>query len=618
MILQSLHNYYKRKELSGELSPAGYGPKELPFIIVIDRDGRFVALEDTRATSGKRKTAKVFTAPKEKERSGSRAHAVANFLWDHTGYVLAHPRSQSPKDVELARRQHASFVSLIHSMYEKHRNLSDLGSVLSFLCPEQISRLKSDPIWSECAAIPGCNISFRIAGEPTLVFESNALRPVILQLSQASDEDDEIPDGEQTPVLQRCLVSGQVEEIARTQPRTPILGATPSSKSNAKLVSFQRNSGFDSYGKEQAYNAPVGRSVAFAYTTALNHLLRRGSRQRIQAGDAAIVFWSAAPAPLEDDFAALFGSTRSDDPDGGTQAVRNLRAAVKKGAYVPDAGRDTEFYVLALSPNAARIAVRFWLRATVGELAREILQHFDDLSIVGPSNAPEHLSIGRILEAIASPGREDDVPPNVAGAFFRSALDGTSYPSGLLQAAVRRLRLPEKEPKSHRATTQMYIRVAIVKACLNRSIRHRHLDAKELHVSLDPDNTDPAYRLGRLFAALERIQTVAQPGINATIRDRYYGAASSSPSSVFPVLLRLKNHHLSKLDNPRLIGWFEKKLTEIFSGINPTPFPAHLSLPKQGLFAIGYYHQQLAFFKKRGSAATEDNPSSDLNQEPTP
>jgi CRISPR-associated protein Csd1 len=148
------------------------------------------------------------------------------------------------------------------------------------------------------------------------------------------------------------------------------------------------------------------------------------------------------------------------------------------------------------------------------------------------------------------------------------------------------------------------VRAALIKACLNRLIRAQHLSAKEIDVTLDRSNTDPGYRLGRLFSALERVQSAAQPGINATIRDRYYGAASSSPSSVFPILLRLKNHHLAKLDGA-LATWYEKLFGEIFSGIET--FPVHLSLQEQGLFAIGYYHQQQDFFANKSKPADTPN-----------
>lgn len=112
---------------------------------------------------------------------------------------------------------------------------------------------------------------------------------------------------------------------------------------------------------------------------------------------------------------------------------------------------------------------------------------------------------------------------------------------------------------------------------------------------LDLSNANPAYRLGRLFAALEKIQEEASPGLNATIRDRYYGAASSTPVSVFTTLLRLKNHHIGKL-SPGRATQMEKLLGEILGEVSD--FPRQLALPDQGRFALGYYHQRQAFFTK--------------------
>ena len=113
---------------------------------------------------------------------------------------------------------------------------------------------------------------------------------------------------------------------------------------------------------------------------------------------------------------------------------------------------------------------------------------------------------------------------------------------------------------------------------------------------LDLTNMNTAYRLGRLFASLEKAQEEANARINATIRDRYYGAASSTPVAVFPTLLRLKNHHVAKLENKGRATNFEKLFGEIIDGIKS--FPAHLSLADQGRFALGYYHQRQAFFTK--------------------
>jgi CRISPR-associated protein Csd1 len=170
---------------------------------------------------------------------------------------------------------------------------------------------------------------------------------------------------------------------------------------------------------------------------------------------------------------------------------------------------------------------------------------------------------------------------------MKSILAGTTYPLTLLSAAVRRCR-------AEREIT--YPRAALIKGVLAREARYYRKIDKEVGMALDPGNTNVGYRLGRLFATLEKIQEEANPGINATIRERFYGAASSIPVAAFPHLMKLKNHHLAKLENRGRAVNLEKIIGEIVCGIED--FPAHLDLHDQGRFAIGYYHHRQDFFKK--------------------
>jgi CRISPR-associated protein Csd1 len=346
--------------------------------------------------------------------------------------------------------------------------------------------------------------------------------------------------------------------------------------------------GFDSYGKQQSYNAPTSKKAAFAYTTALNQMLARDSRQKIFVGDATTVFWAERKNPLEDVFSDVFGEPVKENPDSQTAAVRTLYNAPESGA--PPLDEDlTPFYVLGLAPNAARIAVCFWYPGTVGEAARHIKQHFDDCAIVHSPKQPDHLSLFRLLVSTALLGKSENIPPNLAGDFMKSILAGTAYPHTLLTSALRRCRAEQDVS---------YSRAALIKACLIRS--NKNNSEKEVGMSLDTTNINPGYLLGRLFAALERAQENASPGINATIRDRFYGAASSTPVAVFPHLMKLKVHHIAKLENRGQAVNLERLIGEIMDKVAANhAFPSHLNLQDQGRFAVGYYHQRQDFFTKK-------------------
>jgi CRISPR-associated protein Csd1 len=438
--------------------------------------------------------------------------------------------------------------------------------------------LLEHPLWKEVLEI-NPNLSFRLHGEKQLVCERPQVRRTI------GDQSGE--GGLRNGI---CLVTGEAELLERLHPA--IKGVWGAQSSGANIVSFNLHA-FCSFGKEQGINAPVGKTAAFAYTTALNHLLHRDSRQRIQVGDASTVFWAERQNPMENLLFDLFGESPKDDPDRGTRAVSGLYASPQSGAP-PLENDSTRFYVLGLSPNASRISVRFWHIATVGELARTIRQHFEDISMEHPSWEPEYLSIFRILISTASLGKSENIPPNLAGDVMKSILNGQPYPRTLLQSVLSRIRA-EQATKDKKGNVS-YPRAAMIKAFINRQNRFFNSTEKEVTVSLDESNQNIGYRLGRLFAVLEKIQEEANPGINATIRDRFYGAASSTPASVFSTLLRLKNHHVAKLENRGRAINLEKLIGKIMDGIKD--FAPVLNLEDQGRFAIGYYHQRQNFFNK--------------------
>ncbi|MGP1678958.1 MAG: type I-C CRISPR-associated protein Cas8c/Csd1, partial [Burkholderiales bacterium] len=377
MILHALYDYYKRT--ARELPPYGFQTKEVPFLIVLMPDGKFHSLQDTRQPNEQgRMVAKPFKVPKEQERTGSKAWQKPNLLCDHYGFVLAHPASDTPKDVEKVRKQFGAFQQMVSDLAKAYPDDRDLNAIHVFYLQENYKQVALDRKWPECAKIKGCNLSFKIVGSEGLVVDNPSIQSIAAAFyDQAKEEDADEEATEVQPKTIFCQISETTDILARTHPRSPIRN----SKSNAKLVSFQKHMGFDSYGKEQGANAPVGKRAAFAYTTALNHLLT--SKQRIQVGDASTVFWAAADSRMESLLSRFFDEPPQDNPDQGTNAVKELFEAPLAGApAIYDDG--TRFYVLGLAPNAARIAVRFWHVGTVGNLAGHIRQHFEDLEIVRP------------------------------------------------------------------------------------------------------------------------------------------------------------------------------------------------------------------------------------------
>ncbi len=583
MILQALKEYYDRKAADPDsgIAAEGFERKEIPFLVVINRDGKFVNLEDTREKVGNRMVAHTYMLPRSKTRTGSRSFETTFLLWDHIGYLFGQPEGD-----QKAARQHQTWQQSLKDLPKSLVQDEGIKAIVRFYSkPGQIASVKAHSTWAECLKLSSCNMTFRLAGDEMPIACRAAVQSfvqtTVSQQRQAEDKGNDV-----SAVYGLCLITGEPGEIAR------IHGHTPINKDTKSLVAFQKNSGYDSYGKEQCFNAPVCKAAEFAYTTGLNTLLK-SKYQRIQVGDATTVFWSAKRSTFENDLLLFFAEPRKDDPDWNTDTVRAVYASIWNGAYVvPD--DDTQFYVLGLSPNSARIAIRFWQAATVKEIGHRFKLHVDDLSIVHGEKIDSALPIRRLLHAIAPLEDDDRLPPNLCGDLVHSILAGVPYPQTLLQAAIRRIRA------EHDIT---YPRAALIKACLNRSSRFHNPEQKEeLHVTLDLTNNNVGYRLGRLFATLERIQRrkFTQKGgkePNSTIRDKYYGSASGTPVAVFGTLIRLSKHHLASLENAGERVNFEKLLGEIMSGVND--FPSYLQLDDQGRFAIGYYHQMQDFFSKK-------------------
>ena len=576
MILHALTQYYQRKaESDGGVAPEGFENKEIPFIIVIDKQGNFIQLEDTRELKGKKKVGRTFLVPKGLGRSGSKSYEVSNLLWDHYGYVLAYA---GEKGQEQADKQHASFTAKVNELKQVLPDDAGVTAVAAFLSSaEEKSKVMQATNWVECAKVKGCNLSFRLVEETVdLVCQSKMVQDYLSVSSDNNEETDDFKEG-------ICLITGKKTLVARKHHQISGIHKQPT-----PFCAVDKGStAFHSYGKKQGFAFPVGKQAMFEYTTALNTLLACENRFRI--GDVTAICWSAKPTPLEEHLASLISGGGKDNPDAHIDAVKSLYKSLYSGKYTEPDGKE-KFYLLGLSPNSARIVVRFWHETTVAALSESIAAWYDDLQMVRGENSPypEYMPLPRLLGNLVLDGKMENLPSDLIAQITDAALNNRVLPVSLLQAALRRNKAEQKIT---------YGRASLLKAYINRAIRASRLkNMKELTMSLDRNRQDIGYVLGRLFAVLEKTQAEANPGLNATIADRYFGSASSTPIAVFGTLMRLLPHHLNKLEFEGRAVQLQWEIRQILEHCQK--FPNHLNLEQQGLFAIGYYHETQFLFTK--------------------
>ncbi len=589
-MLAALNGYYDRLANRGDVPPFGYSTERVSHIIVLSPSGDPVEILPWQTTSGKTPEARPMAVPQSFKRPGVTPRSF--FLWDNTKYLLGLSLDKTTKKRVSHPANWAAFQTLHRSLLVGTED-AGLLALLGFLDIWSGERFETSPFTD---AMLDQNMAFTLDGESGFLHDRPAARRIWER---------QVADGAGGESL--CLMTGQRQPIARLHPA--IKGVMGAQSSGASIVSFN-NDAFTSYGKEQGLNAPVSEAATFGYGTALNALLMRGSSNRVQIGDATTVFWAdvsrgeAAARKAEEVFLHLLDPPRPDDAEEA-QRIKDSLLPVSQGRPVrmidPGLDEDTRFFILGLSPNIARLSVRFWLEDSFGAIARRIGQHWRDLEIE-PSPWRTEPSAWALLRETALLGKSENIAPQLSGEMMRAILTGSRYPRSLLSAVITRIRAGDDING---------VKAAICKACLNRDSRLGSKKEEELPVSLNRDEARPAYRLGRLFAVLESAQRAALGMVNASIRDRYFGAASATPASVFPLLLRNSNHHLAALrKDKKTIGlsvWFEKEITQILGGLD-TAFPRSLRLEDQGRFAIGYYHQR---FTGKAEATASDPAASD-------
>lgn len=574
MILQALTEYYRTLENSGQISPLGWGEAKVSYALCIGPEGaleQVVSLQ-TEQKKGKRTVLapQIMRLPAPVKRT---VGIVPNFLCDNASYLLGVDNKGKPQ------RTLECFLACkaLHEELLDGVDSPAAQAVLAFFHTWQPEQAAGHSALADCweELMAGGNLVFRHDG--AFVHEDALVR--------RAWDDHYRAEGDGPQMI--CLVTGEHGTVESTHPSVKnVYGAQ---SSGAALVSFNAPA-FCSYGKEQNYNAPTSKYAAFAYTTALNHLL--SDREHVyRMGDTTVVCWARCGGDVYQNMMGwiFFGQEPAYTLSDLQSALKGLcsgNAVELDGARLDP---DMDFYILGISPNAARLSVRFFLRNSFGAFLRNAQAHQQRLEIVKPAyDKFDTIPMWKLLDETVNQNSRDKTPaPNMAGEVLRSVLTDTRYPATLLNGVALRIRAEHSVTRG---------RAAILKAYYLKNT-HPDVPKEVLTVSLNPDSTNVPYNLGRLFSVLEAVQSRANPGINTTIKDKYFNSASATPAVVFPVLVNLAQKHLKKLDGG-LRTYYDKQITGLLSKLGER-YPSRLNLPQQGSFQLGYYHQTQSRFEKK-------------------
>jgi CRISPR-associated protein Csd1 len=606
MILQALYRYYDilSQDPQSDIAPSGYCAAGVSYALNISEKGElldvFPLFEQIQQGKKMVDRPRRMIVPEQVKRS---VNVQANFLCDNNTYVLG---LSDKGDREYSQARFEAFRQFNRDLLAK-ADCDAARGVIAFLDRYDPATGREHPAIARNleTLLKGGNLVFRLHDKN--VHEDAEIRRVW----EAYKAGTEAESGQ-------CLVTGEVAPIARLHPS--LKGIRDANPTGASLVGFNARA-YESYNrvKGQGLNSPVSERAAFAYTTALNYLLSPANPNRkFYLGDTTVVYWAESEKKeYANAFASLFEPEYvEEEPSaqaGRKKAERRMQEAAEKVRRVQalDVAKLTEgldentrFYVLGLAPNAARIAVRFFLTEPFGKIVERIMRHYDDLKIVKEfDDQPTYITVRQILtETISKKSKDKQASPLMAGAVVRAILTGAPYPAALYYAIVNRIRADMDDPQA-RIRKVNYVRAALIKAYLIRKYRNQTNNPYQevLTMPLNEHSTIPAYLLGRLFAVLEKVQQEAIGDVNASIKDRFFTSACASPASVFPVLLRLSQHHISRAE----YGYAsDRRIQDILNllEVEKNPIPARLTLDEQGIFVLGYYHQRAAFYVPKTEA----------------
>ncbi len=578
MILQSLMQYYESLAEKGKVPRMGWCYAKVSCAIDLNEDGQVKAIIPLKVPEmfGKKEVwvPKQMNVPQMVVRSSG---ISANFLCDNSKYMLgidSKGTSQRIKECFMAARdKHCSILQDSEGRMAK--------AIIRYFETWNPDNADVNPVikahWEELT--DGGNLIFCLESE--YAQEDEEIKK-IWHIYQENNSG--LVDG-------ICLVTGEKSEISRIH--RGIKGVPGAQSSGAALVSFNAPA-FESYGKEQSYNAPVGKYAEFAYTTALNYLLSE-KKYTFQLGDSMVVYWAESAQTQYQDMLKNFFNSSIDNQKELEKIFGNLKNGLAVDIDDVKIDLNQRFYILCLAPNAARLSIRFFYENSFGNILKNLSDHYERMAIVKPEWEKEYLSIQEMLMETGNNKLKDKkLVSNMASLVLRDILMDDRYPTGLYTEVLTRIRAEQGGIT--------YGRAAIVKAYL---IKNYNMKEGEKYMGLNENCNEQAYVLGRLFAVLELIQKDANPGINSTIKDRYFNSACATPASVFPILIKLKNSHLKKIErgSTGLKIQYEKTITELMGKLNMAEtqigFPRRLSLEEQGKFMLGYYHQVQKRYEKK-------------------
>lgn len=603
MILQELNKYYERllADPDCEVPPRHWSTEKAAWELRLSSEGKLLGAY--QLTQGEGKKLRKFISLRVPEHTTRTVGISPFFLCDNPAYLLGYDEKSGPEKLASARALHEGVLA----------GCDDEGAqaVLHFFESEDRDADLGDAVRAELAEIGGFAV-FRLQGDKRLLHD----RPAVVA-AWAAYCDDQAKES----VMGQCSVTGVKAPLARLFPQ--VSGVPGAQSAGASLVSFNFNSS-ESYGKSQTYNASVSEEVAFNAGSVLRQLYA-DPEHRVRIGETTVVFWADRPAQIEDKVVlAMLDPDELDRATEDTFAVESVRAALEsmeRGLPLQGVDVDTRYFVLGLAPNAARLSVRFFETSTFGRMAEKFGEYLRDVSMTGVRTR----SLRALLLQTAPMGASDQLPSTLVNSCMEAMLTGHTFPQALYYAVLSRMR----SDHACRNAWDMGQRAALLKACLLRKERLMLRDSagengvshlnkeRSLKVDLDKKRTNRGYVLGRLFAVMEHTQKSALGEVNATIRDRYIGAASTTPARVFPHLLHTTQNHLSKLrkSNPGLCIKFEKANDEIMGMLDGASlFPKTLGADDQGEFFVGYYQQRVDLWKKHSDEVDETSEASDTTE----